>query len=216
MIKALLFDMDGTLADNMGYHARAWIEFLRRNGVILPDAQAQRRIQGTIGEVIARFFPEVTSPEQVHRLGQEKERLYRELYSPQLAEIPGLTRFLNKARSRGLHIGLATMGDQPNIDFILDGLGIRTCFDVITGSEQISNGKPDPEIFKLTLDRLGATTEECVIFEDSYAGIEAARRLGARVIGIESTHSRTELIESGCPETIADYRELLLDDLLQG
>ncbi|MCA8829898.1 HAD family hydrolase [Hymenobacter pini] len=209
-LQALIFDMDGTLVHNMHFHRRAWVSFLGRYGFELTEEEFERSNHGTALEIIRRFFGAELPAAEVQRLAQEKEAHYRELYSPHLRALPGTREFLEEARTQGLRLALATAGDAPNIDFVLDGLQLRACFDVIVGAEQVRHGKPDPEVFLLAAAQLGVVPEACLVFEDSLTGIEAARRAGMATVGLATTHQPEELQALGLVQIAEDYTHLHL------
>jgi beta-phosphoglucomutase-like phosphatase (HAD superfamily) len=103
---------------------------------------------------------------------------------------------------------LATMGDPPNIDFTLDSLGIRSYFSFTTGGHEVAKGKPDPEIFLLSMQKGGLKPEECLVIEDSQGGIMAAKRAGIQVVGISTSESKETLVSLGCDGAVADFEEL--------
>ncbi len=208
-IQAIFFDMDGTLVDSIPFHQRAWLRFLDIYGIPLKPEEFNTQNHGTIHEMVRRFFPYVDSKERQLELGEEKEVLFRTIYQPHLEEIVGLTHFLEHLQSLGISRHLSTMGDQNNIDFTLDGLGIRHFFDTITGGHEVLKGKPDPEIFLRSLEKAGVEPKQALAFEDSGGGIRAARAAGLRVIGIASTHSKKELVEMACEAAYTNFLEIL-------
>jgi beta-phosphoglucomutase len=119
--------------------------------------------------------------------------------------LPGLETFLTSLRQAGIRIALATAADRGNIDFTLDALGIRDHFDVIVGAEEVSKGKPDPEVFLLSARKLGVEPDACAAFEDSNPGIRAALAAGMRVVGIATTHTNDELSIFPLHAIINDY-----------
>jgi beta-phosphoglucomutase len=201
--------MDGTMVDNIPFHQESWLKFLSNHGIHLSPEDFHAQNHGTIHEMIRRFFSHESSREKRIELGEEKELTYRSLYRPYLKEMEGLGLFLEHLKNRGLSIHLATMGDQKNIDFTLDGLGVRHFFDTITGGHEVLKGKPDPEIFLRSLEKSGARLENVLVFEDSGGGIRAAKSAGLAVIGIATTHSKKELMEMGCVAAFADFVEVL-------
>ncbi len=204
-VKALLFDMDGTIVDNISYHHDAWITFLGRHHVPLQPDQFHAQNHGTIEEMISRFFGNDLPGEKIRELGAEKEQTYRDLYRESVKEVNGLTALLEWASAKGLKIGLSTMGNTENIDFILDNLSIRSYFDAIVGGDQVSKGKPDPEIFIRTLENLDVLPGEAVVFEDSQGGITAAESAGAKIIGLSTTHTAEELMTWGASVCLPDF-----------
>jgi HAD superfamily hydrolase (TIGR01509 family) len=206
--KAIIFDMDGTLVDNIPFHRDAWLAFLKKHGIHLNASQFHAQNHGTIDEMMQRFFPQIQDPYQLYELGQEKERTYREIYLPHIQEVNGLTTFLQAIKAKGIKAQLATMGDQPNIDFTLDSLGIRSYFSFTTGGHEVIKGKPDPEIFLLSMQKAGLKPEECLVIEDSQGGILAAKRAGIRVVGISTSESKETLVSLGCDGVVADFEEL--------
>lgn len=206
-IQAILFDMDGTLVDSIPFHQEAWLRFLGNYGIHLRPEDFHAQNHGTIHEMIARFFPHEKSLEKRAELGEEKEITYRKIYQAELTEVGGLGLFLQKLQNRGISMHLATMGDQNNIDFTLDGLGIRGYFQTITGGHEVLKGKPDPEIFLKSLEKSGVRKEACLAFEDSGGGIRSALAAGLPVVGIATSHSKRELMEMGCFAAFADFTE---------
>ena len=204
--KAVVFDMDGTLVDNMHIHMQAWFDFLSRYGIRTTEEEFHAKNAGTITEIIPRFFPEVTDPAEILRLGMEKEQVYRSLYSGQVTPLPGLVEFLDRLDAAGIPAGLATAADRLNIDFTIDELGIRDRFRAITGAEQVQKGKPDPDVYLKTAASLGIDPADCVAFEDSLPGIRSALSAGMRVVGVSTTHRREELQHLPLLHIIADYR----------
>ena len=207
--QAIFFDMDGTLVDSIPFHQEAWLKFLSNHGIHLRPEDFHAQNHGNIHEMIRRFFPHESSEEKRQELGEEKEITFRKIYQPYLTEIKGLTRFLEALKSREISIHLTTMGDQTNIDFTLDGLGIRSFFDTMTGGHEVEKGKPDPEIFLKTLQKSGVKAEEALVFEDSGGGIRSAKAAGLKVIGIATSHTKKELQEMGCEVAFSDFEEAL-------
>jgi beta-phosphoglucomutase-like phosphatase (HAD superfamily) len=203
--KAILFDMDGTLVDSIPFHLQAWLRFLDSHGIHLRPEEFHAQNHGTIDEMIRRFFPAIQDPSALYALGQEKEKIYREIYRPHIHEVAGLSDFLKRMQHLGIHAHLATMGDQPNIDFVLDSLGIRRFFHSTTGSEEVRKGKPNPEVFLRSIRKAGFLPSSCWIVEDSKGGIMAGKAAGCFVVGITTSHSPDELISFGADCTVGDF-----------
>jgi beta-phosphoglucomutase family hydrolase len=206
--KALIFDMDGTLVDNMRYHRETWLWWAKREGIELSEAEILAQTHGTIGEIVARFFPDAT-PAERFVIGERKEALYRELYAPHLRLLPGCDDLLDWTAQTGMPLALATAGDATNIAFTIDGLHIRRYFKAFVGGEAVKQGKPHPEVFLMAASRLGVAPQECLVFEDSPAGVEAARGAGMKCIVVNPMTPRSEFGETDhVLQWARDYREV--------
>ena len=126
--KAILFDMDGTLVDNMHFHHIAWMRFIEEKKLNI-DAETFERDyhKGTLIEVMARFFTHLKTEAALRKVGNEKEALFREIYRPHIKPINGLLQFLDRLKEKNIPIGLATMGDQNNIN-MTDRIGNSRLF----------------------------------------------------------------------------------------
>ncbi len=207
--QAFIFDMDGTLVDNMDFHRQTWIEWAPREGLNLAPEEILAQTHGTIGEIVARFFPAKT-PEEQFQIGERKEALYRQMYAPHLRLLPGLDAFLDWTKGHGMPCAVATAGNTHNINFTVDGLSIRSYFQAFVGGDDVTHGKPHPEVFLLAAKELGITPEKCLVFEDSPAGAEAARRAGMKCIVLNMMNPRADFGEA--PHVIKwveDYRDLI-------
>ena len=206
--KAIIFDMDGTLVDNIRYHEDSWIVFLKEYGIDIDVETFAPQNHGTLDEMIIRFFGNDLSKERLYELGIKKEEAYQNLYRPNIKEVDGLTPFLKKLNQNNIRTGLATMGIPRSIDFILNGLNIRNYFHEITGGLEVIKGKPNPEIFLKTLEKLQIDGKDAIAIEDSFGGIKAAKDAGLKVVGITTTHSEEELMDNGCFQVINDYTKI--------
>lgn len=190
---AVIFDMDGVLADNNPWHIRAWMEFAARYGRKITPADVTSRFGYTNQDYISFLFGRAIDKEEADRLGEEKERIYREMYKKEMNPLSGLVSFIESLHASGIGIGLGTSAPVSNVGFVLDGFGIRKYFSVMIDASQISKGKPDPEIYLLAADKLGVPSCNCLVFEDSVYGVEAGKRAGMKVAGVLTSHQPDEL-----------------------
>jgi beta-phosphoglucomutase len=213
---AFIFDMDGTMIDNMAFHVQAWQEFLTSLGIEMTPEELDRHNHGTIAEVLRRICGDHLTDEEVIELGDRKEWLYRELYRPHLKLIPGLLSFLDQAKQLGIPIALATSAGQANIDFLLDELNIGSYFDACVGGHEVQCGKPHPETFLKVAQQLNCAPAQCLVFEDTLSGIEAAQNAGMNAIAITTTLPAQAFASCAIvQQTIQDFTELQPAALLQ-
>lgn len=207
----VLFDMDGVLVDSNPVHKKAIQMFCARHGKELTESFLQEHIYGrTNKEWIPALFDGITA-EETDALGDEKEELFRSIFSPRDAVIKGLLPFLNSLRDEQIPMAVATSAPMENARFILEGLGITDTFNAVLSSSDVEIGKPHPDIYRKAAQRIGMDPAGCVVIEDSIAGMESGLRAGATVIGITSTHSRREL--SDCHLVVDSFEELSLSAL---
>ena len=206
---AYLFDMDGVLVDNCRYHVLSWLEFAKRRGGKLTEAQVVEWMGAPGRDYIVRMFDEPMSPDRVAALLAEKEALYRELYRPNLVAREGLVGFLEGARKANIPCAVVTGGSKENVDFVLNGLNIRGYFSCIVDSSQYERGKPAPDCYLQAAAKLGAEPCDCVVFEDAINGIEAAIAAEMRVVAFTGTNTRKTLEEAGPDRIVSSFNELL-------
>lgn len=185
-----IFDMDGVIVDNMRTHETAWLALFADLGISINIKEFHHKTAGMKAtEVLRYFLGNRFSNIELEQLAAQKEFLYRVLFRKKLKALTGLPTFLNNAQRRRIPMAVATGGGKPNIDFVLDGLKLRTYFHSVLGASDVMHGKPHPEIYLESAHALGISPEDCFVFEDALPGIEAARRAGMRVVGIATTHS---------------------------
>jgi len=213
MIDGVIFDMDGVLVDNMHYHAQAWRQLGRELGKNLSFEDVRRVFGQRNREIMEALIGPCSDGEEAARRAARKEELYRGFMKPALKPHTGLMGFLDALKRDKIRMAVATSGPVENAAMVLDGLEIRRFFDVVTTGAEVSLSKPDPEIFLLSAAKLGLIPVQCVVFEDSIAGIQAARRAGCVCIGVATTHTRDELEVLHPSRIITDFSGLTPSDL---
>jgi beta-phosphoglucomutase-like phosphatase (HAD superfamily) len=214
-IDTLIFDMDGTMVDSLPFHAQSWVVFCERHGIDIAIDELMQRTNGRNGlECMRVLFNRPMDDDEATPLVHEKESIYRELFAPVFAEVPGFRRFAYRAMDLGLKIGVGTAGDLQNVNFVFSHINMDPRPSTIVRGDEGLPGKPEPAIFLEAARRLGAEPSRCVVFEDAPLGIEAARRAGMRAVGICTTHTPDELAGHHVIAHARHFDELLQSDFL--
>lgn len=213
--RAFIFDMDGTIVDNMDFHTQSWVKFFERRGIDIDADEFFRSTAGRQGKEIMRsHLGDHLGDDEVAVLNHEKEAVYRELYEPHRKAIAGFEAFCQAAKREGIALAVATSAPVANITFVLDGLHLRHLFDAVVGAADVERGKPHPDVFLKAADKAGAQPRDCIVFEDAPLGVEAARNAGMRCVVLSTTLPADAF--GGFDNVIRiapDYTELAADDL---
>ena len=211
--------MDGVLVNNLEVHRAAFAEFFRRYGVERSFDELSRVFGKGNDDIMGELMPkEVVERVGIRELGYEKEAIYREIYAPIIEPQPGLMEFLAEVEEAGLRSAVGSSGYRVNVDFVLDKCRIRSYFEAIVAGDEVTRCKPDPEIYLTAAAKLGLKPEECVVFEDAEAGIEAAKRAGIKVVALATTFSREFLEGTEADVIVDDFRDVsvaMLQQLLE-
>jgi HAD superfamily hydrolase (TIGR01509 family) len=158
-----------------------------------------------MGELMPR---EIVERVDVHALGEEKEAIYREIYAPTIVPQEGLLELLVALRDENILCAVGSSGYRANVDFVLDKCNIEPYFSAIVAGDEVTRCKPDPEIYLTVAAKLGLSPEECIVFEDAEAGIEAAKRAGIKVIALATTFDRDFLKGTEADMIIDEFRDI--------
>ena len=210
---AAAFDLDGTLIDNNAYHILAWQEFYRRRNRVLDIEDYKTNFNGrTMPDVIRHVFRQQhMSAKDIDRYTDEKESLYRKLYAPYIEPIKGLLKLLEELHQHQIPMVIATSGIHVNIEFMFAHLPIRKYFTKVIKGNDITHGKPHPEIYQLAVRELGLPPERCIAFEDATVGIRSAKGSGMKVVGLTTTHTPEEL--AGADYIVKDFEGMDIERL---
>ena len=191
---AFIFDLNGTMINDMDYHTRGWLYLLNNvlGGNFTWD-EVKPQMYGKNQEVLARMFGAGRfTDEEMERLSLEKERRYQEEFLPNLKLLPGLSEFLEKAYQQGIPMAIGSAAIPFNIDFVLDNLNIRHYFKAIVSANDVVFSKPNAETFLKAAALLNAEPTDCLVFEDVPKGAEAAQNAGMKAIVLTTTHQPDE------------------------
>jgi beta-phosphoglucomutase len=204
--RAVLWDLDGTLADSADRHWRAWRDALAARNRTLTYDQFRAAFGQRNASFLRAWLGDGLSDEDVARFGDEKEAEYRrQIEADGLEPLPGAVAWATRLHVDGWRQAVASSAPRANVETMLRVLGLAAAFDTIVGAEDVSEGKPAPDVFLTAARRLGVPADRCLVVEDAAVGVEAARRAGMRSIGV----SRTERLD-------ADVAVASLDELDPG
>lgn len=208
-LSAVLFDLDGTLVDNMPFHIDAWIETARALGREITAGDVMRDFAGRRNEeILPALTGRALSAAEIAEIAEAKEARYRVLYGPHVAPLAGAVALLDDLDAHGVLVGIASAAPKANRDFVLDRIGWRARFRVIVGAEEVSRGKPAPDLFLRGAERLGVDPTRVLVFEDAHLGVTAARAASMRVCGITTVETSEALTAAGAMGTARDFTAL--------
>lgn len=209
---AFIFDLDGTLTDNMRFHMEAFARFVERHGLASLRPEDRARFDGKRNRDIfpALMGRELTEDEQ-RRFAAEKETAYREISAGKLEPVRGLDRLLAVADAGGIKTIVATSAPLPNVEHTLSALKLSHLIPSAVRSDDVPHGKPFPDVFLTAAARVSVEPGECIVFEDAALGIVAAKRASMTAIAMTTTFTREEFVEHGAApdEAVADFDEFL-------
>lgn len=196
-MRAFIFDLNGTMINDMDFHTRGWLYLLNNvlGGNFTWD-EVKPQMYGKNQEVLVRMFGAGKfTDEEMERLSLEKEKRYQEEFIPNLALLPGLAEFLERAYQQGIPMAIGSAAIPFNIDFVLDNLNIRHYFKAIVSADDVVFSKPNPETFLKAAALLNVEPTDCLVFEDVPKGAEAAQNAGMNAIILTTTHQSDEFEE---------------------
>jgi len=192
---AFLFDLNGTIIDDMHYHIRAWHGILNSLGANISMERTKEECYGKNNELLERIFPGVYSEDEKNAMSIEKEKTYQHEFTPYLSAITGFEEFVKEAHESGIRTAIGSAAIMFNIDFVLDGLQLRPYIDAIVSADDVAESKPHPETFLKCAEALDIEPGKCLVFEDAPKGVEAARNAGMDCIVITTMHEEHEFAQ---------------------
>jgi beta-phosphoglucomutase len=210
--RAVIFDIDGTIVDNMHLHAEAFAVFAERHGLPPLTQQDRARLDGRRNsEIFPILFKREVSRDEWLAYEHEKEGLYRELSKGRLSPMRGLQSLIDCLRDARVPMALATSAPKPNVEHTLAELGLANAFPVIVRGDEVARGKPAPDVFIEAARRLGVDPADCLVFEDAPMGIEAAQAAGMRVVALTTSFTASHFNQLDTPPAFVcgDFEDYL-------
>jgi beta-phosphoglucomutase len=182
--KAVLWDLDGTLVDSEEFHWLSWRDTMRLEGIELTYEQFLKSFGQRNDRILAGWLPGADAV-RTQRIGDDKETEYRRLVETHgLSPLPGAREWLAALHAAGWKQAIASSAPRANVDVMLRVLDLTTYLDDIAAAEDVTIGKPDPQVFLRAAEKLAVPPSRCIVVEDAAAGVEGARRAGMKCIGV--------------------------------
>jgi beta-phosphoglucomutase family hydrolase len=208
----VIFDMDGVLVDSGPAHLQSWQALAREIGVGDIPAERFTAVFGrTSVDIITAVFGD-KSPDEIKRLDNRKEAIYRDLIRARVPVMPGAVDAVRRLHAAGMRIAVGSSGPPENIDLVCAEMGLIPYLSGIVTGRDVERGKPDPQVFQLAAERLQLEPSRCVVIEDAPAGIEAAHRAQMTCIALIGSHSRERLAQA---DKVIPSLDLLTLELIQ-
>jgi len=212
-LEAVLWDMDGVIADTADFHYRAWQEIVRERGITFKKEDFMQ-LFGQRHDTIIKFILGDKLPRQeADALSDRKQALYRKLVAQNIIPLPGAIELIKSLNKNNIKTAIASSAVPENVEVIIRGLGIENCFQAIAYGTEVAEGKPSPQIFQLAAKKLGARAGSCVVIEDAIAGVTAAKSAGMKCIAVTNSHPGKSLEKA---DLIVDTLEKVDIDVLTG
>ena len=194
--KAVIWDMDGVIADTAPFHFEAWQQIARIEGVSFTKSDFRQIFGKRNAEIIVEIFGQSISAREMESLAQSKEEMFRRIAGQSVKPFPGVLNLLHSMHKAEWKMALASSTPVENIELITGTLEITELFDAIVSADDVSQGKPNPEVFLTAAEKLAIDPARCIVIEDSIAGIQAARAAGMKCIALTTTNRPSRLSEA--------------------
>ena len=195
-IAAVIWDLDGVLADTAPHHFRAWRETFAKRGIDFTEADFMRGFGVKNDAVIKGVLGEQTTDAEIETIAKAKEATFRDIIGKDIKPIPGALELIRALDDKGIGMAIASSTVIENIRLIVGSLGIEKYMKAVITGHDVTEGKPHPQVFLTAAERLGADPRDCIVFEDAVAGVKAAKSAGMYCSAITSTHPREKLKEA--------------------
>ena len=206
-----IFDWDGVVVDSAVQHQTSWQQLAHEEGFAFPEEHFKRGY-GKKNDDIFRELLGIHDAREISRMSQRKEGLFRQLVQERGMKLcPGVREWLTALQQAGIPCAVGSSTPRLNITCVLERLGVTEAFRAVVSSEDVTCGKPDPQVFALAASRLGVPAARCVVFEDTPIGIQAARAAGMKVVGVVTTHAAHAL--QGADRLVQRLDELTIPDV---
>lgn len=210
---AIIFDMDGVLADTGPIHFKSWVKLAKEIGY----DYTREFFEETFGQQSPPIVRKLVGPDIEEKLINQwadlKERYYREMVKDKLKPLPGVIEIIRILKEKGFRLAVGSSGPSENVLLLLNSLKIKEFFDVVITAEDVNKGKPEPDVFLIAAQKVNINPKNCIVIEDAPVGITAARRAGIKCIALTTTHPDFELI--GADIITPDLSSINLDDILK-
>ncbi|MFC2045167.1 HAD family hydrolase [Chloroflexota bacterium] len=213
--KAIIWDMDGVIADTALCHFKAWQEVFQKKGITYPEETFKRYFGQRNVDIIRKIMGKETPEDEISAISTEKEDNFLIKIKEQITPFPGVITLIKSLADSKYKMALASSAPQKNIDLITQTLKIDGCFQAVVSSKDVSQGKPSPQAFLLAASKLGVAPKNCIVFEDAIAGVAAAMSAGMHCIAVTNTNPKGSLAEA---DLVVDTLEVItvndLDNLI--
>jgi HAD superfamily hydrolase (TIGR01509 family) len=227
-----IFDHDGVLVDSLELHQEAWFELGRRTGLDFTPEFIHATFGMTNPSIFRRLKGDAISDEEIWRLSDLKEVCYRDVARGHIALMQGVRELLDALTARGVRLAIGSSGVRANLELTVAECGLDGRFAAIASLEDITRGKPDPQVFLVAADKAGAAPARSVVFEDAPVGIQAAKaafpggtchphtgqdpgRLSMYAVGVTTTRPAADLYQAGADEVVPNLVGYDVDRLLE-
>lgn len=215
---AVIWDVDGTLVDTAEHHFLAWQRFAADAGLPFTRADFAATFGWRNPEIVRKLFDPAASNEKCADIGLRKETLYRAMVREHgTALLPGVETLLKAFADQGWPQAVGSSAPRENLDLLLTITNTRPYFAAVVSGEDVTRGKPDPEVFLTAAAKLGADPRRCVVFEDAVAGVEAARAAGMRCVAVTFVgHHPTDKLRAAGAELVVGSLDEVTAERVEG
>ncbi|MFC2044639.1 HAD family hydrolase [Chloroflexota bacterium] len=211
MAKTVIWDVDGVIVDSAHYHFGSWQEVFKNRGISYNEEDFKKTFGQRNDAIIRTILGESVSQKEINSVATEKEKSFRRRIRRNVKSLPGVIELMKALSEGGFIIALASSTPRENVDLIIKNIGIDKYFQSIVADEDVTEGKPSPQVFLLAAKRLGVEPRDCVVIEDSVAGVTGAKRAGMSCLAVTNTHPRISL--TGADLIVDTLKTVTADDL---